>query len=52
MGWSRAIYVEFVTDERVETLIGCHERVFLAFGGLPREVLHNNMKTVVIDRDT
>ena len=39
-GWSRAAYVEFVTDERVETLIACHERVFLAFGGVPREVLY------------
>lgn len=31
LGWSRAAYVEFVTDERVETLIACHERAFLAF---------------------
>lgn len=51
LGWSRAAYVEFVTEERVETLIGCHERAFLAFGGVPREVLTDNMKTVVIDRD-
>jgi transposase len=26
LGWSRASYVEFCDDERVETLIGCHER--------------------------
>ena len=51
LGWSRAAYVEFVTDERVETLIACHERAFLAFGGVPREVLYDNVKTVVIDRD-
>lgn len=51
LGWSRAAYAEFVADERVETLIGCHERAFLAFGGVPREVLYDNMKTVVIDRD-
>jgi transposase len=24
LGWSRATYVEFVTDERLETLLGCH----------------------------
>ena len=24
-GWSRTTYVEFVTDERMETLFGCHE---------------------------
>ena len=32
-------------------LIACHERAFLAFGGVPREVLYDNVKTVVIDRD-
>ena len=51
LGWSRATYVEFVTDERVETLMACHEHAFLAFGGVPREVLYDNVKTVVIDRD-
>jgi transposase len=51
LGWSRAAYVEFVTDERVETLIACHERAFLAFGGVPREVLYDNVRTVVTQRD-
>ena len=52
LGWSRAAYVEFCDDERVETLIGCHENAFLAFGGVPLEVLYDNMKTVVIERNT
>lgn len=52
LGWSRAAYVEFCDDERVETLIGCHENAFLAFAGVPREVLYDNMKTVVIERNT
>jgi transposase len=51
MGWSRATYVEFCDDERVETLIGCHEGALLAFGGVPKEVLHDNMKTVIIERN-
>src|SRR5215469_13983433 len=42
LGWSRASYVEFVSDERVETLIEAHENAFLAFGGTPREVLYDN----------
>ncbi len=50
LGWSRASYVEFVTDERVETLIEAHENAFLAFGGTPREVLYDNMRTVVLER--
>ena len=33
LGWSRATYVEFVTDERLETVLGCHERAFYFFGG-------------------
>ena len=52
LGWSRAAYVEFCDDERVETLIACHERAFLAFGGVSAEVLYDNMKTVVLERNT
>lgn len=51
LGWSRAAYVEFVPDERLETLLACHEHAFLAFGGVPREVLYDNMRTVVLERD-
>jgi transposase len=50
LGWSRATYAEFVTDERVESLIEAHENAFLAFGGTPREVLYDNMRTVVLER--
>jgi transposase len=52
LGWSRSAYVEFCDDERVETLIGCHETAFLTFAGVPMEVLYDNMKTVVIERNT
>ena len=51
LGWSRAAYVEFCDDERLETLIGCHENAFAAFGGVPREVLYDNVKTVVLERN-
>lgn len=51
MGYSRASYVEFVSDMKVTTLIACHERAFAAFGGVPRKVLYDNMKTVVLERD-
>jgi transposase len=51
LGWSRATYVEFCDDERVETLIGCHEQAFLALGGVSKEVLYDNMKTVIIERN-
>ena len=52
LGWSRMAYVEFCDNEQVETLIACHEHAFLAFGGVPTEVLYDNMKTVVLERNT
>lgn len=51
LGWSRAAYVEFVTDERIATLLGCHVRAFEYFGGVPRTVLYDNVRTVVLQRD-
>lgn len=52
LGWSRMAYVEFCDNEQVETLISCHEHAFLAFGGVPMDVLYDNMKTVVLERNT
>lgn len=51
LGWSRAAYVEFVADERLDTLLAAHERAFAFFGGVPRGVLYDNMRTVVLERD-
>ncbi|MEQ1718417.1 MAG: DDE-type integrase/transposase/recombinase, partial [Hyphomicrobium sp.] len=45
LSWSRMAYVEFCDDEQVETLIACHERAFLAFGGVPRSILYDNLWT-------
>lgn len=50
LGWSRYAYVEFVTDERFETLRRCHESAFAYFHGAPHEVLYDNMRTVVAQR--
>jgi transposase len=50
LGWSRASYVEFVTDDRVEMLIEAHENAFVALAGTPHEVLYDNMRTVVLQR--
>ena len=51
MGYSRASYVEYVTDEKVDTLIKCHMNAFSYFGGVPEEGLYDNMKTVIIKRN-
>lgn len=52
MGYSRATFVKFVSSERFEVLRECHEEAFAHFGGVPREVLYDNMKTVVLERNT
>lgn len=51
LGWSRTAYVEFCDDEKVETLIAAHENALLVFGGVPAEVLYDNMRTVVLERN-
>lgn len=51
LGYSRAAYVEFVSDMQLATLLACHAHGFDWFGGVPRRALYDNMKTVVIERD-
>jgi hypothetical protein len=36
---------------KVGTLIDCHQKAFVALGGVPRCLLYDNMKTVVLERD-
>lgn len=50
LGYSRALYVEFTLDEKLDTLLNCHQNAFIWFGGCPDEILYDNMKTVVLDR--
>ena len=51
LGFSRAIYVEFVRRADVVTFIRCHLNAFDYFGGVPRLCLYDNAKVVVIERD-
>ncbi|MFC4304715.1 IS21 family transposase [Cohnella boryungensis] len=51
LGYSRAMYLEFTEDERLDTLMGCHTRAFTYFGGITQNCLYDNMKTVVIGQD-
>jgi transposase len=44
-------YVEFVIDEQFATLKACHENAFGYFQGVPKEILYDNMKTVVVQRN-
>ncbi|EJU2685146.1 IS21 family transposase, partial [Salmonella enterica] len=51
LGYSRMLYIEFTDNMRYDTLESCHRNAFHFFGGVPQEVLYDNMKTVVLQRD-
>lgn len=51
LGYSRTMYLEYTEDEKLETLIGCHERAAEYFGGMTKTCLYDNMKTVVTGQD-
>ncbi len=51
MGYSRATFVKFTTNEDTTTLCAGLREAFDYFGGVPEHVLFDNAKSVVIDRD-
>jgi transposase len=51
LGYSRATFVRFTTDETAETLCACVREALVYFGGVPHHVLFDNAKTVVVERD-
>ena len=48
LGFSRAMYLEFVDRCTLETFLDCHQRAFKYLQGVPAEILYDNMKHVVI----
>ena len=51
LGWSRAIYVEFVRRADTGSFIQCQVNAFEYFGGVPRRCLYDNAKVVTLGRD-
>lgn len=50
LGWSRAMYIEFTVSMDTTWWLRCHLHAFHYFGGVPREILHDNLKTAVLER--
>lgn len=50
LSYSRALFARFVLDMSMESFLRCHEAAFAAFGGTPRTLLYDNLKTVVLER--
>lgn len=51
MGNSRYTFTCFSDNMESPTLVKCHELAFLFFGGVTKEILYDNMKTIVDTRD-
>jgi len=45
---SRALYIDFSLDQRMETFLAMHRRALEYFGGVPRRCLYDNLKSVVL----
>ncbi|MGR5552140.1 IS21 family transposase, partial [Vibrio alfacsensis] len=51
LGYSRATFVRFSERERQEDWVEGLEEAFEYFGGVPKEVLFDNAKAIMIERD-
>lgn len=45
LGYSRKAYIRFTTSMKSPVLLACHSTAFDWFGGVPAEILYDNMKT-------
>jgi len=50
LSWSRALFARFVLDQTLESFLRCHVAAFSTFGGAPRSLLYDNLKTAVLER--
>ena len=50
LSWSRATFARFTLDQTLESFLRCHVEAFQALQGVPREVLYDNLKSVVLER--
>lgn len=46
--YSRKLYVEFTLLERQEQFLACHQNAFQYFGGVPRRIMLDNLKSAVL----
>jgi transposase len=48
LGFSRYQYIEFTLSRNLASFLTCHVHAFDYFGGVPAEVLYDNLKTAVL----
>lgn len=50
LSWSRAIHALFTLDQTMESFVRGHVEAFGYYGGVPRAVLYDNLKSAVLSR--
>ena len=50
LSYSRKLFLHFYLNQRTENFLRGHEAAFLAFGGVPRVLLYDNLKSAVLER--
>jgi transposase len=50
LSYSRALYLEFFLDQSLESLLLAHVNAFADWGRIPRVILYDNMRSVVLER--
>ena len=50
LSYSRALYLEFFFDQTMENFLRGHLRAFQTWGGPPRTILYDNLKSAVLER--
>ena len=48
LGYSRYQYIEFTLSRNLMSFLACHVHAFEYFGGVPLELLYDNLKTAVL----
>ena len=48
--YSRRMYLEFTVSQQMEFFLACHENAFAAFGGVPKRLIVDNLKSAVLQR--
>jgi transposase len=48
LSWSRALFIDFSLDQQMETFCRMHRRALDSFGGVPKRIVYDNLKSVVL----
>jgi len=51
LGFSRRMYAVATTDEKMPAFLRSHEDAFEFLGGVPHEIVYDNLRSVVLGRD-